>query len=71
MLNLQMYSLMFKVAVGIQIRLFGPIKAKIVNGYDKGKFAPNDAITREQIAVMLHRYAKVKGVDLQAKKLQA
>lgn len=39
----------------------------IVNGYDKGKFAPNDAITREQIAVMLHRYAKVKGVGLQAK----
>ncbi|MFD2875450.1 S-layer homology domain-containing protein [Paenibacillus rhizoplanae] len=46
-------------------------QSKIVNGYDKGKFAPNDAITREQIAVMLHRYAKVKGVDLQAKKLQA
>ncbi|WP_339222617.1 S-layer homology domain-containing protein [Paenibacillus sp. FSL H8-0332] len=42
-------------------------QSKIVNGYDKGKFAPNDAITREQIAVMLHRYAKVKGVDLQAK----
>ncbi|WP_042198011.1 S-layer homology domain-containing protein [Paenibacillus camerounensis] len=40
-------------------------QSKIVNGYDKNRFAPNDAITREQIAVMLYRYAKSKGVDLQ------
>ncbi|MEK5448010.1 S-layer homology domain-containing protein [Paenibacillus sp. FSL R7-0331] len=40
-------------------------QSKIVNGYGTGKFAPNDAITREQIAVMLYRYAKSKGSDLQ------
>ncbi|MNI39505.1 Endo-1,4-beta-xylanase A precursor [compost metagenome] len=37
---------------------------QIVNGYGEGIFAPNDAITREQIAVMLYRYAKGKGFDL-------
>ncbi|WP_141503839.1 S-layer homology domain-containing protein [Paenibacillus luteus] len=37
---------------------------QIVNGYRKGIFAPNDAITREQIAVMLYRYAQGKGFDL-------
>ncbi|CAM4343261.1 hypothetical protein FHS16_002530 [Paenibacillus endophyticus] len=40
-------------------------QSKIVNGYGKGLFAPNDAITREQIAVMLYRYANGKGFDLQ------
>lgn len=30
----------------------------IVQGYGDGKFAPNDFITREQIAVMLYRYAQ-------------
>jgi len=35
----------------------------IVEGYD-GKFAPNDAITREQLAVILYRYAKYKGYDV-------
>jgi hypothetical protein len=39
-------------------------QSKIVNGYGEGIFAPNDAITREQIAVMLYRYAKFKGFDL-------
>lgn len=39
---------------------------KIVNGYGEGIFAPNDAITREQIAVMLYRYAGSKGYDLRA-----
>ncbi|WP_138755079.1 S-layer homology domain-containing protein [Paenibacillus sinopodophylli] len=38
---------------------------QIVNGYGKGKFAPNDAITREQIAVMLYRYANGKGSNVQ------
>lgn len=38
----------------------------IVNGNGKGMFAPNDAVTREQIAVMLHRYAKSKGFDLRS-----
>ncbi len=29
----------------------------IVNGYGNGKFGPNDPVTREQVAVMLWRYA--------------
>lgn len=30
----------------------------IVSGFGDGKFAPNEMITREQLAVMLYRYAK-------------
>lgn len=41
-------------------------QSKIVNGKGKGIFAPNDSITREQIAVMLYRYAEGKGFDLDA-----
>ena len=33
----------------------------IVNGYNSGKFGPNDAITREQLAIILSNYAKYKG----------
>ncbi|MCI7179082.1 MAG: S-layer homology domain-containing protein [Schaedlerella sp.] len=37
----------------------------IVTGYtDSGRFGPADHITREQMAVMLYRYAKYKGYDL-------
>ena len=39
---------------------------KIVDGYGGGKFGPNDAITREQLAVILMNYAKLKGNDLSA-----
>lgn len=35
----------------------------IVNGVDKTHFAPNDAVTREQIAAILFRYAEKKGID--------
>ena len=35
----------------------------IVTGYD-GKFAPNDPVTREQLAVMLYRYAQYKNIDV-------
>jgi hypothetical protein len=41
-------------------------QSQIVEGYGEGIFAPNAAITREQIAVMLYRYAKGKGFDLHA-----
>ncbi len=34
----------------------------IVKGYGKGIFGPDDFITREQMAVMLHRYATGKGL---------
>ena len=37
----------------------------IVNGVGDGStFAPNDTITREQMAVMLYRYAQYKGYDV-------
>lgn len=35
---------------------------KIVDGYGDGIFAPGDAITREQIVAILHRYADYKGI---------
>lgn len=35
---------------------------KIVNGYSETEFAPNDKITREQIAAMMFRYAGCKGL---------
>ncbi len=36
----------------------------IVNGYGNGKFGTNDAITREQLATILYRYAQYKGEDI-------
>lgn len=38
----------------------------VVNGKGNGKFAPYDSITREEIAVILYRYAKIKGWDVTA-----
>ena len=35
----------------------------IVGGYGGGVFGPNDPITREQLAVMLYRYAQHEGYD--------
>ena len=36
----------------------------IVSGVSDSAFAPNGAITREQLAVMLYRYAQYKGCDV-------
>ena len=36
----------------------------IVNGVSETEFAPNDNITREQIAAIMHRYAQYKGIDV-------
>lgn len=36
----------------------------IAGGYGGGRFGPNDPITREQLAVMLHRYAQHEGCDV-------
>lgn len=36
----------------------------VVNGYSETAFAPNDAITREQFAAIMYRYAKDKGYDV-------
>ena len=38
----------------------------VVKGYDNGCFGPNDAVTREQMAAILHRYAQHKGYDVSA-----
>lgn len=37
---------------------------KIISGISETEFAPNDYITREQIATMLYRYAKYKDVNV-------
>jgi len=39
---------------------------KIVEGYADGTFKPNDPITREQMATIMHRFADYKGYDLSA-----
>ena len=36
----------------------------IVSGYNDGKFGPTDNITREQLAIILYKYAKYKGKDV-------
>ncbi len=36
----------------------------IMDGYDQTHFAPNEYVTREQLATILYRYGKVKGADL-------
>lgn len=36
----------------------------IVSGYSETLFAPNDPITREQMAAILYRYAEYKGYDI-------
>jgi len=38
----------------------------IVGGYGDGSFGTDDAITREQLAAILYRYAKYKGLDVSA-----
>jgi hypothetical protein len=40
---------------------------KLVSGYLSGDFGPNDSITREQLAVILMNYAKLKGYDVSAR----
>ena len=39
----------------------------VVNGYSETKFAPNEEITREQLAAILYRYAQFKGLNVSAK----
>lgn len=38
----------------------------VVTGYEDGSFGANDVITREQLAVMLYRYAQTAGYDTSA-----
>lgn len=37
----------------------------IVNGYGEGKYGPNDAVTLEQLAAILNRYAEYKGYKIE------
>lgn len=37
----------------------------IVGGYSAERFGPNDAVTREQMAAILYRYAKYKAYEMQ------
>lgn len=41
-------------------------KNGVISGYGNGKFGPNDAITREQMAVILMNYAEMIGQDTTA-----
>jgi len=38
------------------------VQNKIISGYSNGKFGPDDLITREQVAVILWKYSKYKGI---------
>lgn len=42
-------------------------RSGVVTGYADGTFGPADAVTREQMATMLFRYAKAMGMDISAK----
>jgi len=37
---------------------------KIVNGFGDGSFAPDKAVTREQLAAIVYRYAQFRGLDV-------
>jgi hypothetical protein len=38
----------------------------VISGYSASVFGANDAVTREQIAVLLYRYAELMGYDVSA-----
>lgn len=39
----------------------------IVSGYDDSTFRPNNPVTRQEMAVFLYRYARLKGQDMSAR----
>lgn len=43
--------------------IFKAYELKIVNGIENGRFAPNDLITREQMAAMLYRFVEAIAPD--------
>lgn len=55
-------------AGGQLIRRSSPVglSGKLTSGYDAEAFGPQDPIAREQLAVMLYRYAAGQGYDLTA-----
>ena len=44
------------------------ISQNIAGGYGKGIYAPDDTLTREQLAAILQKYAQYKGYDMAANK---
>ena len=42
------------------------VERGILQGYDNGCFGPDDPITREQLAALLYRFARVQGLDAAA-----
>lgn len=42
-------------------------ETKVITGYDDGNFGPSNYITREQMAVIMFRYAQYKGFDTTAR----
>ena len=42
-------------------------KTELITGYGDGRFGVNDPLTRQQLAVILYRYAGVKGYDVTAR----
>ena len=42
------------------------VSAGIAEGYSAGRFGPDRAVSREQLSVMLYRYAKYRGEDAAA-----
>ena len=43
----------------------------ITQGFGDGSFRPDDSITREQLAVMMQRYIRARGLDLQGEECPA
>lgn len=41
------------------------VEQGIVTGYDNGNFGPGDTITREQLALMVYRFAQAKGLTVE------
>jgi len=42
------------------------VDKNIINGMSENQFAPDDNITREQMALIVYRYAKMQGLDVTA-----
>ena len=40
------------------------VSNKIVSGYGNGRFGPDDAVTREQMAVIMYNFTKAMGYDI-------
>ena len=49
---------------GVKEAVAWTAQSGVYTGYADGSFRPNDSITREQLAAILYRYAKYKGVDV-------